>query len=343
MISIEGKMNNLQLNGYPLEVRKTKVKGRCFLSNRDINEGELILQSNPYAFVPDSSNINSVCTFCLKPNISEPLKCDSCANVSYCTLSCKSNDFLIHKLECEFWDSFLSQGLSSLSSCSDLFYTLDYIRLLIRCICRKKIESENPHHFSDGFLFENLRDLHLGKFGKLRQKEFRIVADILSEFAKTLGIHEFTLDDFFDFVCKEECNSFGIYTYEKKGRIPLGLGLYFNAVFFNHSCIPNVVHSTKGPVEYFYALRSIKKGEELTISYISLKENTVCRMEKLREYFLFSCDCARCINENDPEVQEMLKDYNCKDINCNGFYIPEMYNDVNHVIWKCEACKKSKI
>ena len=60
-------------------------------------------------------------------------------------------------------------------------------------------------------------------------------------------------------ICKEECNSFGLYTFTYQGstqpRQPYGLALYTSPVFFNHACCPNVGHITR---------EGIKTKESLT-------------------------------------------------------------------------------
>ncbi|KAI9099941.1 hypothetical protein DFS34DRAFT_616548 [Phlyctochytrium arcticum] len=113
-----------------------------------------------------------------------------------------------------------------------------------------------------------------------------------------------------DLICKEECNSFGLYSFTYKGssspRQGYALGLYSLAVFFNHSCVPNTGHITRGahtdpegamskrgiiklgrkslpvtPSEawdlhgngaemLFYALKDLSAGEEALISYVEL-------------------------------------------------------------------------
>lgn len=77
-------------------------------------------------------------------------------------------------------------------------------------------------------------------------------------------------------ICKEECNSFGLYTFTFKGnqspRQPYALALYPKSVYFNHACLPNVGHFTdyRGMI-VFYALKAFKKGEECLISYTALE------------------------------------------------------------------------
>ncbi|KAJ3346335.1 hypothetical protein HDU91_007059, partial [Kappamyces sp. JEL0680] len=72
---------------------------------------------------------------------------------------------------------------------------------------------------------------------------------------------------FYCLISKEECNAFGLYTYRYKGshqpRQSFGIALFPTAIFFNHSCDPNVgrMYNRDGDMEYF-ALRPIRAGEQ---------------------------------------------------------------------------------
>ncbi|KAJ3414227.1 hypothetical protein HDV05_006844 [Chytridiales sp. JEL 0842] len=99
-------------------------------------------------------------------------------------------------------------------------------------------------------------------------------------------------------ICKEECNSFGTYTFPHptEPRVGYALSLYPTAVFFNHACAPNVGHTTRHSTMVFYALESVKMGEELCISYIGVSKSPdfETRRRFLKDVFFFECDCERC-------------------------------------------------
>jgi hypothetical protein len=64
---------------------------------------------------------------------------------------------------------------------------------------------------------------------------------------------------------------------------------------FNHSCIPNtqLVHNPKTTDYHFRALRLVKTGEELTVSYIDDFLSVEERQAKLERYG-FQCRCPAC-------------------------------------------------
>ncbi|KAL3157833.1 hypothetical protein ABBQ32_012253 [Trebouxia sp. C0010 RCD-2024] len=78
----------------------------------------------------------------------------------------------------------------------------------------------------------------------------------------------------------------------------VGREMYITASFFNHSCEPNCIkHRLLGQqsgIATVTALRDIKAGEPLTISYIDLELPRSARQLELKTCFFFDCKCARC-------------------------------------------------
>ncbi|KAI9327107.1 hypothetical protein BDR26DRAFT_876091 [Obelidium mucronatum] len=103
-------------------------------------------------------------------------------------------------------------------------------------------------------------------------------------------------------ICKEECNSFGHYSFSILGneydRQGYAVGVHTSAVFFNHSCSPNVGHVPRSKIQHFYpsqttknttttndsndtlespgmmvffAIDDIPKGQELCLSYVGVQ------------------------------------------------------------------------
>ncbi|KAJ8665312.1 hypothetical protein QAD02_006974 [Eretmocerus hayati] len=72
--------------------------------------------------------------------------------------------------------------------------------------------------------------------------------------------------------------------------------LGFYSSLFNHSCDPNVSKIfLPGPKIVFFAVRPIKQGEQLFISYVPAPEwGKESRQKRLQEKYSFSCDCKRC-------------------------------------------------
>ncbi|KAF3318351.1 hypothetical protein TWF173_007769 [Orbilia oligospora] len=94
----------------------------------------------------------------------------------------------------------------------------------------------------------------------------------------------------------------------KTNAIPCGYnssiaGIYLTICLINHSCIPNTYHNWNENLEQetIHAIRPIKAGEEITISYISESMSNP-RRKRLQECFGFDCQCQLCTS--DPKQLE---------------------------------------
>lgn len=72
-------------------------------------------------------------------------------------------------------------------------------------------------------------------------------------------------------------------------------GLYINCSFFNHSCNPNCFYFGIANMVIVKAIKDIKKGEELTVSYIEPKPMALRKNELLKWDFI--CNCKYCKQE----------------------------------------------
>ncbi|KAG0356997.1 hypothetical protein BG005_004041 [Podila minutissima] len=141
-----------------------------------------------------------------------------------------------------------------------------------------------------------------------------------------------TPDELLGLVCREECNSFGLYSYpyapwnndsnmnDSNGTVAenpkqgYALGLFTRGFLssFNHSCSPNVYHVAHKKYLLFYAASDIEAGQELNITYLELGpryraplplspqanqdrlEAFKARKAFLKSHFHFDCGCDRC-------------------------------------------------
>ncbi|KAL0037294.1 hypothetical protein WJX79_000145 [Trebouxia sp. C0005] len=98
----------------------------------------------------------------------------------------------------------------------------------------------------------------------------------------------------------------------------VGREMYITASFFNHSCEPNCikkrVHGHSG-LASVTALRDIKAGEALTISYIDLELPRSARQLELKTSFFFDCKCVRCeteLTEGSKKCSYIASQSQCK-------------------------------
>ena len=62
-----------------------------------------------------------------------------------------------------------------------------------------------------------------------------------------------------------------------------------------------------GTVQYVYAVRDVKKGEQLCVHYTNLHEPRRVRQETLLQARFFSCACERCSVPIEQSVDRFLE------------------------------------
>eukprot|EP00918_Siedleckia_nematoides_P076827 GHVU01167905.1.p1 GENE.GHVU01167905.1~~GHVU01167905.1.p1 ORF type:complete len:385 (+),score=43.35 GHVU01167905.1:221-1375(+) len=106
------------------------------------------------------------------------------------------------------------------------------------------------------------------------------------------------LRPFAHFVCVMRTKSFSKSVQED------AFALYPDAMYANHSCEPNVSYRSIGGRLCYIALRPVKKGEEITMTYIEgLFAGTVYRREVIQRRYGFTCGCPRCASAADGSRQ----------------------------------------
>lgn len=95
------------------------------------------------------------------------------------------------------------------------------------------------------------------------------------------------------------------------GRGKKSSSLYLCTSMFNHSCCPNVTFQNlgRGSTMMLHALRDIKAGEELCISYCGLEPlvaNKTSRQKELKTWF-DACACPVCAQPASSSTQPLMK------------------------------------
>jgi hypothetical protein len=291
-----------------LDIKKDTVKGRCFIAKQEIPVGNRVLKAEPFGIIVDQGSIENVCANCvreptciLKLTITCP---QACRKVYYCSKECQSNDWeMFHRHEC---------GFQHESTFSD--YATDYLRLLMRMLIKwyKNPEHKDIKHIQSlCHNIESFKDSQINEFYGVAKELRKFIQEKLEDFIfpnvdvkiRNVIDSRISLDNnlyfLFLLIAQEECNSFGLYTFNYEGRDSprqgFGLALYPQAVYFNHSCRPNVGHSYSSDQSMeFFSLDAIASGQEAMISYIELITNRNDRMKKLFEIFHFNCQCNLC-------------------------------------------------
>lgn len=86
----------------------------------------------------------------------------------------------------------------------------------------------------------------------------------------------------------------------------VGAALYNSAVYFNHSCYPDVVRYFVGKTIVLCTARPLKPGETISENYgpIFTKHTLQQRRRNLQSRYWFKCNCI-CCTENWPVLDKL--------------------------------------
>ncbi|KAM7252931.1 hypothetical protein ACFE04_025549 [Oxalis oulophora] len=315
--------NDLQQLGLTVSVNQSK--GRCLVTTKDFNPGEVIISQEPYVCVPNTntSPVNK-CDGCFA-STSSIKKCSACHTVYYCGSSCQKLEWKLHRLECLALCTLPKDKRKSLTPT---------IRLMLKLYLRRKLQNDNiiPRTDMDNY---DLVVALVSHMSKIDEKQLVLYAQMANLVNSILQLPENSIKEIAENFSKFACNAHTICDSELK---PLGTGLYPVISIINHSCLPNAVLVFHGRSAVVRAVQHIPKGSEqgkansyyslafykVLISYIETAGSTSTRQKALQEQYLFTCDCPRCIKLgqlDDIKESAILEGYRCKEDKCDGFLL----------------------
>ncbi|XP_022993816.1 histone-lysine N-methyltransferase ASHR1 [Cucurbita maxima] len=303
---MEGLQNALNDRG--LTVTVLPEKGRSLFTTRNFHPGEEIISQEPYVCVPNNSTVESRCDRCFASiNLK---KCSACKVAWYCSSTCQKSEWKLHRLECD--------ALARLDKDRHKSVTPS-IRLIIKLFIRRKLQSEKviPTTATDNYkLVEALIDHMSG----IDEKQLVLYAQMGTLVNLILQWPEMNVKEIARHFSKLACNAHTICDSELR---PLGTGLYPVISIINHSCLPNAVLVFEGRSAVVRAVQHIPAGAEVSISYIETAGSTMTRQKALKENYLFTCTCSRCVKDQEDEIKEsaILEGYRCKNDQCDGFLL----------------------
>jgi len=131
--------------------------------------------------------------------------------------------------------------------------------------------------------------------------------------------HNYSSSELLDYISKIESNSkfplcdgyhinvilttmtaFGMWSDK---LVSMGMVLYIQGSYFNHSCTPNCgTRTMEGQAVQFVATSGIAQGEEICIRYIDVNKPASSRRSELQSHYHFKCECPLCEKEtSSPE------------------------------------------
>ncbi|GLV34516.1 SET and MYND domain containing class 4 member 3 [Carabus blaptoides fortunei] len=297
------------------------VGGKHVMTNSDVKKGDILFVEEPYSTSCTSTH-SGYFTYCNQCFISSLacIPCKFCIEIHFCTEKCRDDYWnLRHKWECLavrkrllsvecslalgiFFRAsrtgfktaakndncygnkkenfpYLYQLLTHKAEMAepDLIYkTKEAVLLLVYLI--------DYTDFIDWLYAQEHRP------EVSRDAVYKVIVDILFKILLRIGANSETILE--NFVMFEDKFS------PRMSYHNVALGLYVSSCLMNHSCLPNAVRCYHGSTKVVRALQDIKKGTEITISYLRNPDITchLSRQSVLLTSYLFFCSCRACNN-----------------------------------------------
>jgi len=267
----------------PYKIARNSVLGNHILANRDIKEGEIILQESPLVFGP-AQQTAPVCLACYVP-VDGSYKCPRsgwplCGPT--CARSVQKNPEVLVPAQCE-----AQFEVEDYNKFSYLYECIIVLRALL-------LQKQSPSKYKALMSLES----HVAE-RRDTEAWTRTQENVVDVMKKTLGIMVFeALCPEFDFSDETIQKIQGILETNKK-EIRLSQSdceaLYATACLLEHSCKPNVkITFEKDFTITVRAGRNIAEGEHISTMYSHAMWGTSARRDHLFQTKKFWCDCERC-------------------------------------------------
>ncbi|KAM9817541.1 histone-lysine N-methyltransferase SMYD3 [Neosynchiropus ocellatus] len=262
-------------------------KGNGLRAKAAVRRGDVLAEAEPLACCVSTRESARVCHHCFTRR--ETLsRCSSCKSARYCNVTCQKRAWPRHKRECRCLRGLLPR------------VPTDAVRLTARLVFA--LSSPGESRPEDLYSVEEHLS-HLASMSQQKRDGLSLLASMLQLYLQPeegdLSALPPPCQDPLDLIAKVTCNCFTISDEELR---EVGVGLYPSFSLLNHDCRPNCVLMFEGPRAQLRAVRDVRPGEELTISYIETLLDSEGRQKQLQEQFHFSCSCCRCRSRDTDEL-----------------------------------------
>lgn len=287
--------------------------------------GEVLIQSQPFAFIIITPYRGVVCEQCwgrMTPATHQV--CPNCNMVCYCSSSCRVSGTAEHRLECL---------ILSRSGTNRLALT-DHLRLIVRIWLRTRSEGvhrverwqpsvqqgdagtgqgEEPSSLSKcwDYLVDHTKELEAeAENREVLQNEYNELGNILSK------VDMPSYETFVNIYSKILVNSFSLRSDRTSTPEHFGTGIYLVASLLNHSCSPNCTVVFQGRQLSIVATKDVPSGyipNVAFITYVNSLDDTSTRREQLKTTWHFTCDCSLCSNTKFDKQKHSAKCSRCEE------------------------------
>nr|CCA24457.1 conserved hypothetical protein [Albugo laibachii Nc14] len=255
------------------------------LQSNSAEEGSRVLSSLPFAKVLSVTYWQKRCSVCFQ-QLHCVSRCGACHIAHYCSKNCQKDDWrLDHRIECATFRQLATLRLHS-DQISDLL-------LLGRVV--RRIDGIEPLA-KDGILPDKANATSVFPMDSMwHSVDLTNETHLISLLAQKLGLvrESWHVRDLQEMLARFQCNNFCILD---ENFFEVGAGCYPLGAMVNHSCDPNCVTIfARGSAQLeLWAMKSIGKDEEVTISYVDPANCMNKRRKYLQKRYHFDCRCQRC-------------------------------------------------
>ncbi|XP_057978002.1 histone-lysine N-methyltransferase ASHR2 [Malania oleifera] len=291
-------------------------RGRALVSSQPLKAGQIVFRDSPillysaFPFECDGASSSSIaadrnyCSHCFrKLHIAAGasiISCPSCSHTSFCSPSCRSAALS------STHTPWVCRTLIRLRNCPSLV-ALDQDRQVQArfLVAAYNLAAVSP---SD---FQILLSLQGAGDGNDAAVFLHSLISSLSPPPQSVSV-ELTAA----LLAKDKLNAFGLMEPFSPGgeRSVRAYGMYPNASFFNHDCLPNACRfdyvdtDPDGNTDIIVRMiHDVPRGREICLSYFPVNEKYSHRQRRLLEDYGFTCECDRCkveANWSDEEEEE---------------------------------------
>ncbi|GAA5826845.1 hypothetical protein JCM5353_005417 [Sporobolomyces roseus] len=304
-----------------LSVHSIPGKGRGLTANESFAPGSTILSTSPLISVLDNRNLPVRCSACYRlseDSASQKVlqQCSLCHIVQYCSASCQTQDWKLHKMECKALRTMASNAKGK-GKGRETFVPDTSVRALGRLLWLSEVEG--------GSLWKQIASLesHRSRLTQEEQEQFFQLSMAIAAYVGQPTVLKSCngSSELLDLLSRFSSNSFSLTSPTDLTNI--GVTLSPLTALLNHSCPPNAVvvfpsfpTSTDRKTMKVIAIRPIQKGEEVTISYVDTAGLKSMRQKELRERYKFECGCEEC--EGKEERVDPREAFECPEKGCDG-------------------------
>lgn len=299
--------------GLPDGIEKRSIHGRghgLFATRDFVPREQILFIKTPLISALETSQLQTTCYACLRSGEAQTISntsnetegielktCTGCRTVRFCNKACQRTAWKSHhKHECPIYAKLQPRILPPT------------VRGVMRLLLQRQHDQLRDEDWSQLFELESHQE-QLSQAGGEKWENIFLMTKAL----KTYSNSPESIDTIVRICCTMMVNSFALTT---PTMDPIGVVMHPLPALINHSCKPNVFvrfdMSTETRVSpppkihhgsiSIHALKPIKAGEELRITYIDATTDVSRRRSELKERYFFDCDCPACRDQTDKAL-----------------------------------------